>query len=154
MNFEQYNFGDWNIPKELFNHITNILPKGKTILELGSGKATQEFSHYGYKMFSVEHNPFWLNRYYTNYIYAPLVNNWYDLSNLNKILKSEYDLLLIDGPDSNYRFLFLNYLDNFNLNIPIVLDNCDYPTVNYLARELSFVLNRPIKKITDKCCEI
>ena len=39
-------FGGWAISKELFNLIRAILPRGKTLLELGSGWTSQQFSQY------------------------------------------------------------------------------------------------------------
>jgi hypothetical protein len=119
------NFGDWSISKQLFEIVTKILPKGSTILELGSGQATQEFSHYGYEMYSIEHDEHWLKRYYTNYIYVPLAENgWYNPIYLKNLPK--YDLLIIDGPESEKRDLMIDYLDLFDLSKPIVLDNADY----------------------------
>jgi hypothetical protein len=141
------NFTGWAITKQLFNKITEILPSG-TILELGSGKGTQELAHYGYKMYSIEHDKYWLNRYYTKYIYAPIVNEWYDPECLINLPK--YDLLLIDGPDSIDRHIFLNYISLFNTNVPIILDNVDFPPVEYLMKELSREINRKYEVFTTK----
>lgn len=40
---------DWSITKECFDKIVEILPFGKTILEIGSGNSTFILSHF-YKM--------------------------------------------------------------------------------------------------------
>ena len=117
------NFGGFSIEKKLFDYIFEILPQGKTILEFGSGWASSQLSKY-YTVYSIEHDPKWLNKYETNYIYAPIKNGWYDIAVLKKELPKKYDLVLVDGPlGSIGRHGFYTHLNLFNLDIPIIFDD-------------------------------
>ncbi len=127
-------FGHWAIDKELFDFIRQVLPDGKTILELGSGDGTAELVKH-YKVYSVEHDPEWIDKYKSNYIFAPIrrhkpVKNlegeyWYDARVLELILPEiDYDLLLIDGPPSHYgRAGLIKYWSLFKTNVIIVMDD-------------------------------
>lgn len=97
---------------------------GSTILELGSGTGTLELSKY-YKMVSIEHNQDWLNKYNSHYIYAPLVDDmWYNGDVLGRKLRNiDYQLILVDGPPQHRRKGILNYLDLFNWNVPVIVDD-------------------------------
>ena len=118
------NLNGWSISEDLFLYILETLPIGSTILELGSGTGTLELSKY-YNMVSIEHNQDWLNKYNSHYIYAPLVNDlWYDGDILRWELQNiDYHLLLVDGPPQHRRKGILNYLNLFNWNVPIILDD-------------------------------
>ena len=85
-------FGDSSISKELYDYILANLPKGSTILELGSGKGTARLFE-NYTVYSIEHSKKWLNRYGSNYIYAPIKNGWYDIEAIKKDIPDHYDLL-------------------------------------------------------------
>lgn len=115
-------FGGWSVDQELFMFIRSILPEGKTIIELGSGWTSGEFSKY-YTVYSIEHNKNWINKYDTNYIYAPIKNKWFDPKPIQENLPAEYHLILVDGPPGTMRKNFLHHLDLFNLNVPIIFDD-------------------------------
>ncbi len=113
----------WSISKELYEFIISILPEGSTILELGSGWGTGELAK-RYRMFSVENDKKWLNKYKTTYIYAPIVNGWYDTNVLRRELPAKYDLILIDGPLAVIgRGKFFDNLSLFNTNVPMIFDD-------------------------------
>lgn len=126
--------GGWAIDVECFEKILEILPKGKTILELGSGAGSGELSKY-YNVYSIEHDPRWLNKYKTNYIHAPLSPiirddsyiMWYDPEKLKGKLPQEYDMIIIDGPQGglspkrNSREGFLIHMDLFNTKNKILI---------------------------------
>ena len=98
-------FGGWAIDVECYRKILEVLPAGKTILEFGSGHATNKLAE-TYTMFSVEHDPNWVGKYNSTYIHAPLVRehseeppiNWYSVEALKNNLPEHYDLILVDGP--------------------------------------------------------
>lgn len=128
-------FGRGSIEKNCFDKILEILPSGKTILELGSGNVTQFLAKH-FKMISIEHNSKWLNKCNSTYIHAPLVKYndtdpfWYDIKILQKELcKYHYDLILVDGPpdtplkNKNIRIGFYNNLHLFNTNCPMIFDD-------------------------------
>lgn len=116
-----WSLGGFSIDKECFDMIRQILPGG-TILELGSGEGTGALSEH-YKMYSIEHNEKYLNKYNSLYIYAPIVNGWYKIERL----PSDYDMILVDGPPStiapDVRMGFLYNIDLFNYNVPIIFDD-------------------------------
>jgi len=96
------NLNGHSIAEETFNWIIKNVPKGNTILELGSGKGTIELSK-NYKVFSIEHDKRWINVCKNNtYIHAPLkkyeLYTWYNIEMIKKNLPKHYDFLLIDGP--------------------------------------------------------
>ena len=68
-----HKFGGWAIQEACFNLIREILPEGKTILEMGSGEGTHILSEY-YNMISIEDQPEWVGRYKSHYIEVPIRN--------------------------------------------------------------------------------
>jgi len=83
---------------ELQDWLFNNLPAGSKILEFGSGTGTIELAEQ-YEVTSVEDNEEWLYLAQdSTYIYAPLVNDWYDWQALDILKNETFDLILIDGP--------------------------------------------------------
>jgi len=127
---------DWSITKECFDKIVEILPFGKTILEIGSGNSTNILSNF-YNIISVESNPEWLYKFNSQYIYIPEKyvaceifgeTRWLDNNMLNLALKNKnYDLMIIDAGFD--RVGIYKYLDIFR-NVPIIFD--DTMNENYL----------------------
>lgn len=116
-------FGGWSISKELFDWILNNIPKGSTILELGSGDGTKELVKF-YNVYSVEHDIEWVGLVpESTYIYAPLIDGWYDVEVLKDKLPITYDLLLIDGPIGKNRVNIIHHYEMFNKNVPIIIDD-------------------------------
>jgi len=117
-----------SISPELFGYIRELLPDGATILELGSGEGTGELSKF-YKMYSIEHDRRWLNKYQSRYIHAPLVDGWYDVEILRNHLPGDYDLILVDGPPAHNKNLsrsrhgFYRNIGLFNTKVPIIIDD-------------------------------
>lgn len=133
----------WSISEELFKYIRNVLPEGSTILELGSGWGTGELAKW-YIMYSVENDPKWLNKYNTHYIYAPIVNGWYDTKVLKKELPREYDLLLIDGPLATIgRSKFFDNIHLFNTNVTMIFDDVNRKPELDLFNKVAEYVKRP-----------
>lgn len=136
-------FGSWSISKKLFDFILQLVPAGGTILELGSGWASGQLSKY-YTVYSIEHNLEWMDLYETNYIYAPIVNSWFDPEVLKKELPQSYDLILIDGPPGPIgRYGFYTYLHLFNTKVPIIFDDTNRAPEMKLLVDVSRRLKRP-----------
>lgn len=108
-------FGGWSIEKNLYDWIEKHLPKNKLILEFGSGESTQVLAQH-WNVFSVEENSQWVGKYHENYIYAPIVNGYYDVAILKEKLPFKYDLLLIDGPAHGIRKKMIDHIELFNIN--------------------------------------
>ena len=137
------NFGGWSIDKEVFDYIQQVLPAGKTILELGSGWASEILSEY-YTVYSIEHDPQWVGKYNTHYIYAPIINGWYDVSVLSNELPTHYDLILIDGPTGTIgRGKFYTNLYLFNTNTIMIFDDVNRIAEYNLLVAVSQKLNKP-----------
>jgi len=124
------NLGNHSITEQTVNLIKEILSKGKTILELGSGYGTHILSRH-YKIYSVEHNLSWVGKYDSTYFWCPLINHnkpdseqWYGIDDIMDQLPTNYDLLLVDGPPRDVRRAnFINHLHKFNKNAIWVFDD-------------------------------
>jgi len=131
-----------SIDENCVEYIKKILPKGSTILELGSGEGTTWLADAGYTMYSIENQPEWFDYYpnYTTYINCrtkmydseytapeniPEQKGWYHPDDLFPNLPKEYDLILIDGPGgSPYgRGGFYKHIDEFNTDVPMIFDD-------------------------------
>ena len=158
------------LDNESIDYIKSILPEGQTILELGSGEGTIKLSEY-YNMISVENQREWQDRYpiCTKYINVghkmynetdfkkpdnikniPSQNGWYDPNELQTKLpaKTEYDLILIDGPGGWLgRAGFITYLEYFNTEVPIILDDVHREQELMIIKKLSEILGREYKII-------
>ncbi len=141
-------YGSYSVDRELVDRMTSLIPSG-TLLELGSGRATAVFSKY-YKVYSIEEDSKWLNKYDSTYIHAPIKKGWYDREILEKELPTEYDIILIDGPTSpeslgrlNIRKEFLTHIDLFNTDVIIFVDDIHREAEASLLSSLSERLGRP-----------
>lgn len=142
--------GNWAISEELFKWIKKNIKEGSTILELGSGVGTIELCKY-YKMYSIEHNKEWLDKSESNYIYSPIIKynknglnfEWYDINYIKNELPLNYDLILIDGPPGKIgRMGILQFLDFFDLSVPIIVDDTHRKDETILLNKLNKKLKR------------
>lgn len=137
--------GGWSINKELYIFIREFLPRGATILELGSGLGTQVLSHH-YKMFSIEDDRNFFGKYNSNYIYAPIKNGWYDPNYLKGTLPTNYDLILVDAPSAiwgNDRRGFFEHRYLFDLSKPIIVDDTNRTNERKLVKLILSVSAKP-----------
>jgi hypothetical protein len=143
-------FGRASISKMLFDYIRSIMPERGTLLEMGSGWASGEFSKY-YTVFSVEHAEQWLNKYPTNYIYAPIKNGWYDVKILQASLPQNYNCILIDGPTGKIgRYGFYHNLDLFKKDVPYIFDDVDRTAEYVLMADVAEVMGRSFTIFEDE----
>tara|TARA_Y100001937_G_scaffold125179_1_gene191442 strand:+ start:648 stop:1112 length:465 start_codon:yes stop_codon:yes gene_type:complete len=134
----------WSISDKCIELISELIPNGSTILELGSGHATYTLSN-NYEVYSIEQDTAWVNKYPVNYIHAPLNDGWYDTKIVKENMPKSYDLLLIDGPAGVVRGKFMENVKLFEPiihNIPIVIDDIHRDVEKLLAEELSEYLNK------------
>jgi predicted O-methyltransferase YrrM len=134
-----------NIGAPTIAWLVKHLQAGSTILELGSGAGTKVLSR-TWKMWSVEHDPKWLNRCRsTTYIHAPIVDGWYDLEILAAQLPKKYDLLLIDGPPGRQRPGVIGHLEAlFNLQVPVVVDDVHRKGDMRIAKAIAEITGREL----------
>jgi hypothetical protein len=154
-----------SISNECHELIKKILPSGKTILEFGSGYGTVKLSEH-YKMYSVENQPEWFNRFPDNTTYIncrnkyydevytapPIPENygWYHPDDVFPNLPDHYDLILIDGPGHKPggRAGFLKHIDQFNTSCIIVFDDV-FRKIDMMHMELvAEHLGRPYHLLT------
>ena len=173
-----FGFGGWAISKTCFDYIRELLPGGKVILELGSGEGTAELAKY-YRMYSIENQKEWINKYDSTYIYAPikkyvnvkltedkwwgefsdkdafippigipgegseLQSGWFDPEIVKENLPKKYDLILVDGPNGLIgRGGFYKYLDYFDINVPIIIDDINRKAERILMEKVSEKLEK------------
>jgi len=140
-------FGGWAISKELFEWIDKNIPDGSTIVELGSGTGTKELVK-KYKVFSIEHDVKWVNLVSeSNYIFAPLIDGWYDVSIVKNKLPKEYDLVIVDGPIRKDRINFIKNYQLFKTDIPIIIDDTNRNDDKEMAILLSDKLGKELIEI-------
>ena len=125
--------------------IVNSVPRGSTILELGSGYSSELFSKY-FNVYSVEHDIEWVDKIKgVNYIYAPLVKYeaffnkeelWYDVEVLKSKLPEDYACIIVDGPNGSKfsRYGFVHNLDIFRKR-PILFDDIHAVNVYFVMIE-------------------
>lgn len=119
--------GGWSIEREMIAFIKTELPFIRTILEFGSGVGTDALLK-TYKVISVEHEERYAYKRAKNHtcVYSPLEENWYARDKVQKAIKKNPDLLLIDGPPGKLREGLLRHLDMFSdIHIPIIFDDVD-----------------------------
>lgn len=160
-----FGFGGASITQECFDFIREALPEGKTILELGSGFGTGELAKH-YKMISVENDKEWIGRYDSFYIRAPIKrygkgfsapdipNNhgWYDPEILEDQLQGidSYHLILVDGPHGKHgRGGFLSFLNLFDTNVPIIIDDARRKPERMLMEKVAQKLGREHMMLED-----
>lgn len=161
------NFGGWAIQESCFNFIREILPEGKTILELGSGHGTDALSKH-FNMISIENQPEWVGKFNSKYLYVPIKQysqdymypdlpgenstyqkGWFNYNILQRELESiKYNLILIDGPNGAIgRGGFLKHLDLFNTDVPMIFDDINRKSEYELMVKVSQKLNKPYKQL-------
>jgi len=117
-------FGAWSLGLKLRRLLYSVLPEKSTLLELGSGKGTQELAKY-YNIISIEDNEYWLSQCDTCCIHAPIRNGWYDPVVIRDELSGiDYDAILIDGPTGEgARNGFVDFAYLFNLDGWVFIDD-------------------------------
>ena len=132
------------INKLCIDFIRNLIPKDSTIVELGSGEGSTVALGKDYKLYSVENQPEWFDRFkdHTTYINCgsksydaeyirpkefPLDKAWYEPEDLFPYLPKSYDLILIDGPGGHShgwgRGGFYKHIEKFNTDVHMVFDD-------------------------------
>ena len=142
MSKDKTNLGGWAIGEAVYNWIVENIPAGSIIIELGSGSGSHELGKL-YRIFCVEHDLKYVGLYDNiNYIYAPILDGWYDPQFI-ALLPNSAALLIIDAPPAVIgRGGFLKYSDLFNTDIPILVDDTNRAEELQLAEDLSVKHNK------------
>tara|TARA_R110000824_G_scaffold125390_1_gene284469 strand:- start:233 stop:775 length:543 start_codon:yes stop_codon:yes gene_type:complete len=169
-----------SISEECISYIIDNLEEGNTILELGSGEGTVKLSNH-FKMISIENQPEWQDKFSENTTYINVPDRLYekdDISWWNKTIadfkvldgfedtgwynpevllnqlpdKNDYDLILVDGPGGYLgRSGFLKYIEHFNTDVPIIIDDIYRVPENLMANILSEKLKKELIILADGC---
>ena len=138
---------DWggsSINHTLFKHIQEILPEGKTILELGSGWGSSKLME-RWNLYSIENQKKWHGKFNPQSFLVPTTHQlgWYDTVILKTVLQDlKYDLILIDGPWFGREF-FPNNLDLFDTSVPMVFDDVNRELGQTVIKRVSETVGRP-----------
>jgi hypothetical protein len=145
---EDITFGGSGMEKVVFDFIESNIPHGSVIVELGSGDVSTRFLSQKYSLYSVEQDERWLNKYNSNYFYAPIRNGWYSPEPLSSLPK-KFDLLIIDGPagqgNRNGILSNLHLIDN---HAKILIHDTNRKDEKDLAINLASVLNKGVSFFT------
>lgn len=117
------NLGGWAIGEKLYKWIVDHIPSSYKILELGSGTGSSKLGE-TYDITCVEHDKKWVDKYDNiNYVYAPIVDGWYDRKVIDT-LPNDHFLLLIDGPPGRIgRSGVLDYVEQLASNKIVIVDD-------------------------------
>ena len=120
------------------------------------------------------YNKLYIGKYKSTYIHAPIRNyeiggselfgdeefftapdipeqkGWYDPDIVKKNLPTQYDLILVDGPNGRFgRGGFYKYLDWFNTDVPIIIDDVGRDAERILMEKVSETVGREYKILSD-----
>ena len=133
--------------------IRQLIPANSRIVELGSGNGTNRLTK-EYDVYSIEDNENWIGYCEdSNYIHAPIKKveydgkevPWYDVEAIRNGIPEEYDLVLVDGPSGKIgRSGLLRNMHLFRSDVPFVIDDTLREHECQIAREMAFLLNRPL----------
>ncbi len=99
MDLKKIKWGGSGIAECLFRFIANKIPEGSIVVEIGSGACSTPALSSIYKLYSIEDNPNYINKYKSSiYIKAPLKNGWYDRNIVSKHMPKKCALVFVDGP--------------------------------------------------------
>ena len=135
-------------------YIVSNFEKGSTILEFGSGQGTEILSKH-FKMISIEEDEDWVGKYNSEYLHAPIKDDWYDVDLVNEFLKDKtYDLVFVDGPAGGKRSKMYELLKEeklqINKDVWFIFDDMDREDDLVGAIAISKLLNRKLQ-VTDFC---
>jgi hypothetical protein len=132
------------ITEAMVDALTEHVPEGSTILELGTGRGTLALAE-KFDVISVENQSKWhLGK--SKLFHIPLVGMpegmWYDPEKLTAALDGQaYDGILVDGPKGGKsRQWFSKYYEEiFDTTVPVLIDDLWRPTDWLIALEVARV---------------
>jgi hypothetical protein len=144
VNINDIRWGGSGIEKILFDHICDLLPEGKTILEFGSGYISTAAFSSRYNVISIDQDKEYQNKFEgVTYIHAPLVDGWFDPFEIHSKLQHTYDLIFIDAPSgTGNRSGFLAHMAMFKLTVPIIVHDTYRQAEIDLALDIAKVLRK------------
>ena len=147
----------WAICDGIKESVALLLNDSSQILEFGSGSGSEILAKQC-SIQCVEHDSRFIDLFPSiSYIHAPLCKieilpefddpKWYDFSKIEKQLKKNYDLILVDGPPAEYgRSGILSHLQRLDLANVWIIDDVlrphDQMIANYVSLHLKMIQYR------------
>lgn len=148
MNLDKINWGGSGIERCLYDYVVDMFPKGTKMLEIGGGDvSTKVFSDY-FTLTTIEQSTNWIGKYKSNYIYAPLLGDWYNPKYLINITK-DYKIVFVDGPSGDKRHELLNNLEIFNVDAVWIFHDIYRETERKLSIDFANKTNKQIQFFED-----
>lgn len=143
MEIDNIKWGGSGIEKCVYEYLIERFPKGTKMLEFGAGDvSTKVFSQY-FQLTTIEQMSEWIGKYNSNYIHAPLFENWYDRKYLLGLPK-DFEIVFVDGPLGDKRQGILEHLDLFNTECVWLFHDIYRPTERKLALDFATLTNKKI----------
>lgn len=127
-------FGGSGMTKNCYDWIEANIKHGSKIVEFGAGKVSTKVLSEKWNLFSIEQDKKYVGTYEkANYIYAPIVNDWYDPEKVfSENFPKDIDLLIIDGPLGGDRSVIIKYFHKMNIKDAVVIVDDIYRPENKL----------------------
>ena len=148
---------NWAICDGITESISQLVNDSSQILEFGSGSGSEVLAKHC-SIQCVEHDSRFMDLFPSvSYIHAPLCeieplsefdeSKWYDFSKIEKQLKKNYDIILVDGPPAEYgRSGILRHLEKLDLASTWIIDDVlrtkDQLIANYISLHLKMIQYR------------
>ena len=155
-----HGWGGSGIEQCTFKYISEKIPAGSTMLEIGAGLVSTKVFSEIYNLYSIEQNEVYLNTFNSKYIYAPIKNNWYDVEVLKNELPKKYDVVFVDGPTEvlltplngvGIRRGMLNHLELFDLSCPWIFHDANREDEKFLIEKFAQLTGKFVTY--HKCCD-
>jgi hypothetical protein len=144
MKESNFEWGGSGIEKCTFDFISELIPHGNTVIELGAGKVSTKVFSEIYNLISVEHNPEFMIYPDVKYIHAEIIGNWYDRLKLLNL--PQHEMVFIDG---TCREGILDNIDLFNPNATYIVHDTYRPKEYKLCEDLAKKLGKTVKFISE-----
>ena len=140
--------GNMVLNVETIELIKKHLKKDSIILEFGSGYGTNFLSKH-FKMISIEESKLWTDIFDSEYLHAPIKDDWYDTDKVNNFIKDKsYDAILIDGPANGDRKKMIELLETgklkLNLDVSIFIDDIEREDSYFVSERLADISGRKL----------
>ena len=145
------------------SHSENIMPMLKFIryhfkhnkkcIEFGSGDISTPFLNKFYDVSCIEENQEWMHKYSNvKYIYASIIDGWFEHNTVRRCIGSNYDFIVIDAPsDVNWRANLPVFSNIFTRNKTIFI-HAEYDVDVLACKQLSEKLKKKYQFLTINNC--
>jgi len=143
------NLNNFALSEECLYWILENIPRGSTIIEIGTGIGTTELCKF-YNVVSIECHEKWMLAKDATFIHAPLKDYgdhiWFDVNKIK--IPEEYSLIILDAltEQDGGRRGFLHHLDLFRHDVPLIFDDTHRWHEMEVAEEYGRTKNRRVRR--------